>query len=113
MSEVFSVADTGAAGLHYFTSLYSNLFTENLATNLWFGKSSRPAPFKSGGRAVRQIYTGNIWEKSGFREKTKKGSAGLRLNHRLQQGPKPCEACRTHNINTPSTHYMLIYLLPS
>lgn len=73
---------------HFFSELYSNLSTDNLATNLWFGKSSCPAPFKSGGRAVRQIYTGNIWEKSGFRKKTKKGSAGLRLNHRLQAGPK-------------------------
>lgn len=76
MSEVFSGADAGAAGVHRFCSeLYSNLSTETLAANLWFGKRSCPAPFKSGGRAVRQIHTGNIWEKSGFRKKTKKRAA--------------------------------------
>lgn len=101
-SEPVSAGDTRAAGVRrFFSQLYSNLVREKLATNLWFGKSSCPAPFKSGGRAVRQIYTGNIWEKSGFRGKTKRQrSDGLRLNHRLQTGPKPGEPCRTHNIDS-------------
>lgn len=30
--------------------------------------------FKSGVRAGRQIYTGNIWEKSGFRKKEYQGT---------------------------------------
>lgn len=48
-----------------FNQLSSNLVTENLATNLWFWQKAHVLlAFKSGVRAVRQIYTGNIWEKS-------------------------------------------------
>lgn len=47
--------------LREFNQLSSNLVTESLATNLW---AHVLLALKSGVRAARQIYTGNIWEKS-------------------------------------------------
>lgn len=61
---------------------------------------------------MRQIYTGNIWEKSAFRKKTKKGSAGLRLNHRLQADPKLRGLQEPQHEYTQHTHHTFIQHVP-